>query len=190
MVLPVRWRRDDEGRYIFPGQLHHCRRTVLLVLLSPARGRRRDGHVLDEHVDVPEMSGGRQAGSLVLRHQVREGETVEAGLLPVTVESLGLTAGGQTAPDWPVVRLLAALSPEPLQVADVLLQSLQLGLERLAVSEGSGRSADCAREQSSQAVLVRSHRGRDHGEVDQVGVHHYFALGVLFKLPDQQLQQM
>ena len=125
---------------------------MLLVLLAVARGRRRDRHVLDEHVDIPEMSSGRQARPLVLRHEVGQGEAVEAGLLPVAVEGVRL-AGGEAAPDVTVVSLLTPLSPEPLQVADIFLQRLQLRLQGLPVCEGSWRSADRAREETRDSVL-------------------------------------
>ena len=161
----------------------------LCCCLCPEGGR-GDRHVLYEHVNVPQVSGGGQAGPLVLRDQVWQREAVETRLLPVTVEGVGLAAGGQAAPDGPVVRLLAPLPPEPLQVADVFLQSLQFSLQGLAVSEGSRRSADGAWEQSRYSVLVWRHRGRNHGQIDQVGIQHYFALRVFFKLTDQQLQQI
>ena len=93
-----------------------------------ARGWRRDRHVLYEHVNVPQVSSSGQAWPLVLRHEVGECQTVEAGLLPVAVERVRL-AGGEAAPDVTVVSLLTPLSPEPLQVADIFLQRLQLSLQ-------------------------------------------------------------
>ena len=117
-----------------------------------ARGRRRDRHVLDEHVNVPEVSSSGQARPLVLRHEVGECQTVQAGLLPVAVERVRLT-GGEAAPDVTVVSLLTLLSSEPLQVADIFLQRLQLRLQGLPVGEGCWRSADGAREQTGDSVL-------------------------------------
>ena len=122
------------------------------MLLPVPGGRRRDRHVLDEHVDIPEVSSSRQARPLILRHEVGECQTVEAGLLPVAVEGVRL-AGGEAAPDVTVVSLLTPLSPEPLQVADIFLQRLQLSLQRLPVCEGSWRSADGAREETGDSVL-------------------------------------
>ena len=115
-------------------------------------GRGRDRHVLYEHVDIPQVSGSGQARPLLLRHEVGQSQAVEAGLLPVAVERVRL-AGGEAGPDVTVVSLLTALSPEPLQVADIFLQRLQLRLQGLPVGEGCWRSADGAREQTGDSVL-------------------------------------
>ena len=91
-------------------------------------GRGRDRHVLYEHVDIPQVSGSGQARPLLLRHEVGQSQAVEAGLLPVAVERVRL-AGGEAGPDVTVVSLLTPLPPEPLQVADIFLQRLQLSLQ-------------------------------------------------------------
>ena len=62
---------------------------------------------------------------------------------------------------------------ELVEVPEVVLEGLELCLEALPVGEGRGRGGDGgggAGEDAVDALLVRGHGGRDHGEIDEVGV--------------------